>query len=281
MTDIGDFWSSTDFPYACLRDRRRTSTLGEVVEATVRPGDIVLDAGAGTGILSLYAARAGAGQVYAVEGDPVLCRYLRETVQRNGQDELIMVLEGDVRTAPLPPVDVALMEMIETGLVEESLVEIYNGLVARAVIGARTRCLPSAYRTLVQPVALDDVFEGFHVVALRHDWSTYDADADMWGTSRWSAAGEPVAVWTGAFDGQPLDPRVSVRLAVPDPRADALRLTGELTMPDGRTAAEFPTLNGPKIVPLPSRPDGAESVQLDYVMSAGFAAFTIRWLVDR
>lgn len=280
MTDVRDFWSSTDFPYACLRDRQRTRTLGEVVEATVRPGDIVLDAGAGTGILSLYAARAGARQVYAVEGDPVLCRYLRETVHRNGFDEMIMVVEADVRTASLPAVDVALVEMIETGLVDESLVEAYNALVARGVIGSRTRCLPSAYRTLVQPVAVDDEFEGFHVAALRHDWSTYDGDADTWGTSSWTAAGDPVPVWSGAFDGQQIDPHVSVRMAVPDRRADALRLTGELTMPDGRTAADFPTLNGPKVIPLPARPAGGEVVRLDYEMSGSFARFEVTWLVD-
>ena len=40
-----DFWSSTDFPYTCLRDRSRTETLAAVVQATVRPGDTVLDAG--------------------------------------------------------------------------------------------------------------------------------------------------------------------------------------------------------------------------------------------
>ena len=58
VSDESGFWSSTDFPYTCLRDRRRTATLAEVVTATVRPGDVVLDAGAGTGILALYAARA-------------------------------------------------------------------------------------------------------------------------------------------------------------------------------------------------------------------------------
>jgi hypothetical protein len=132
----------------------------------------------------------------------------------------------------------------------------------------------------VQPVAVDDEFEGFHVVALRHDWSTYDGDPDRWGTSRWTAAGDPVLVWAGAFTGQPLDPQVSVRVAVPDPRADALRLTGELAMPDGRTALDFPTLNGAKIVPLPSRPHGAAAVQLDYLMSGSFARFEVAWLVD-
>ncbi|WP_375425635.1 50S ribosomal protein L11 methyltransferase [uncultured Friedmanniella sp.] len=280
MSDVSDLWSSTDFPYACLRDRRRTGTLGRVVEATVRPGDTVLDAGAGTGILSLYAARAGARRVYAVEQDPVLCRFLRDTVGRNGYNDVITVVEGDARLVALPTVDVALVEMVETGLVEEHLVEVYNALVDRAVVDPRTRCLPAAYRTFVQPVATDDQFEGFHVVALRHDWSTYDQDPQLWGTSGWTATGDPVAVWSGAFAARPLDPTVSVRLEVPDPRADALRLTGELTMPDGSTAADFPTLNGPKIIPLAPRPPGGEALQLDYRMSGGFAGFTTTWLVD-
>ena len=50
-----------------IRDRVRTEAFRHAVHSVVHPGDIVLDVGAGSGILSLFAAQAEAARVYAVE----------------------------------------------------------------------------------------------------------------------------------------------------------------------------------------------------------------------
>jgi ribosomal protein L11 methyltransferase len=55
-----------------------------LLDGVVQGGDRVLDIGAGSGILSIAAAMLGAGEVLAVEGDPMATETLRENISDNG-----------------------------------------------------------------------------------------------------------------------------------------------------------------------------------------------------
>ena len=114
-------------------DRVRTGAFRRAIDSVVRPGDIVLDVGAGTGILSLFAARAGAARVYAVERTTVAV-LAQELVAANGFGEAVQVIQGDIMDIELPErVDVIVSEWLGGFGIDE-------GMLA-PVIAARDRWL--------------------------------------------------------------------------------------------------------------------------------------------
>jgi type I protein arginine methyltransferase len=85
----------------------------------------VLDVGAGTGILSFFAAQAGARKVYAVEASNS-AEVARELAEANGYSGIVEVIQGKLEEIELPErVDVIISEPIGFLLVHERMIESY------------------------------------------------------------------------------------------------------------------------------------------------------------
>lgn len=95
-------------------------------------GKIVMDVGAGSGILSLFAAQAGAKKVYAVEASNI-AESARLLVHSNGYEDVIEVIEAKVEDIPNESigkeVDILVSEPLGTFLFNERMLETY--IIAR------------------------------------------------------------------------------------------------------------------------------------------------------
>jgi len=277
---VSEIWSNTDFPYMCLRDEVRTLSFRQAIRAVVRTGDVVLDVGAGSGILSLFAVEAGARRVVAVEIDPLLCQALRRSVELNGFADRISVVEGEATTVDLPrDVDVVVAELIETGLLDEQQVPVLNALRDRGVIGQETRVIPEAYTTQLQLVTASERYYGFAIAAPKHVWPFYE-QGEGWHPSSVAPVSDTVAIATCRFGAGRIGQQRSgrVRLNV-DPTVviNAVRLCGRIALAPGLELGATHALNGDKIIAIPAI-RGGSIVELEWSleMGGGLASLTVR-----
>ena len=116
-----------------IRDQVRTKAFQRAIDSVVCTGDVVLDVGAGSGVLSLFAARAGAARVYAVERTSVAV-LAQDLAAANGVAEIVEVIQGDLLDIELPErVDVIVSEWLGGFGIDE-------GMLAPVVV-ARDRWL--------------------------------------------------------------------------------------------------------------------------------------------
>jgi protein arginine N-methyltransferase 1 len=96
-------------------------------------GKVILDVGTGSGVLSLWAAQAGAAKVYAVEYTD-MAHQARKLVEANGMSEIIEVIQSSAEELELPcQVDIIISEWMGYMLLRESMLD--------SVIRARNKWL--------------------------------------------------------------------------------------------------------------------------------------------
>uniref|UniRef100_A0A7S4PVY9 type I protein arginine methyltransferase n=1 Tax=Alexandrium monilatum TaxID=311494 RepID=A0A7S4PVY9_9DINO len=158
-----------------LEDSHRTGSYYNAImwNRSCFEGKVVLDVGAGTCILSIMAARAGASQVFAVEATDMAGRG-RRLVESNGLSSTIRVLQGTVESVTLPcKVDVIVSEWMGYFLLRESMLD--------SVLVARDKFLKPGGAMFPSHCALYLAPTG-QVKALREKWQTWEGEKQHWAT---------------------------------------------------------------------------------------------------
>ena len=115
-----------------IADPVRMGAHHQALRRTVRPGAVVVDVGAGSGIMSLLACQLGAARVYAIEPDGVI-QVARELAAANGFGDRVRFFEDRSTRVDLPErADVVVADLRSTLPLTEHL---------PAMIDARARFL--------------------------------------------------------------------------------------------------------------------------------------------
>jgi len=72
-----------------VSDSYRMESYYKAIKSKVAKGDIVVDFGAGSGVLGLMAGHCGAKKVYAIEEDPIVIEQLKHNVKLNKMENII------------------------------------------------------------------------------------------------------------------------------------------------------------------------------------------------
>lgn len=149
----------TEEHYRYLSDPVRMDAYRRAIQEAVKPGDSVLDLGAGTGILGLLACRAGAQRVYAVEQAEII-DLARAICRANGFEDRVTFIRERSTAAELPEkVDLVVTEQIgRFGIEVGDLVECLTDARAR-LLKPGGRLIPAQVDLCVAPVECPAAFE--------------------------------------------------------------------------------------------------------------------------
>lgn len=185
-----------------LQQRRRIEAFRRAIHAVVQPGDRVLEIGAGLGTFAFFAADAGAAQVWAVEGDPIV--HVASTIgQWNGYADRVEFMRGWIPSVEIPaPADVLIFEDFPPRLLNGQSFRLLRWAHQRYVT-ADVRAVPAAATLFVAPVSDPKLWQEVAPFGVNGpDDVRYDVD---WSASREYLVNQPINVKipAAALAGEP------------------------------------------------------------------------------
>ena len=134
-----------------LADGGRVHAMVQAVRAAVRPGDVVVDLGTGSGLLAVAAAQSGARRVYAIEAAGEIMDVARQVVADNGVGDRVVLVEGCSTEVDLDDeADVLLAEIVGSFGLDEGIIG-YVDDARKRFLRPGGRLVPDGLRLVAAP----------------------------------------------------------------------------------------------------------------------------------
>jgi protein arginine N-methyltransferase 1 len=147
-----------DYHHGLLEDPIRTEWYRDAIRRVVKPGDVVIDLGSGSGILSFFACEAGAAKVYAIE-QRHMADVIHMLAKQNGLADRIEVIHEVSTDVELPErAAVLVTETLGSFGPEEQIVS-YTIDARTRLLQPDGRIIPEAFTLSIVPVELPAVFD--------------------------------------------------------------------------------------------------------------------------
>jgi len=101
LTDWLNRYQAPLWHFRIVHDHLRNEAYAKALQHFVKPGMVVFEIGAGTGLLAMLAARAGAKHVYTCERRPDVAAAAKEIIVRNGLADRVTVIPKDANALQL------------------------------------------------------------------------------------------------------------------------------------------------------------------------------------
>jgi len=144
-----------------LSDVVRVDTYHAAIQRHVKPGDVVVDLGTGTGILSIFAAKRNPKTVYAIDHSEVISM-ARTIAKKNNAGNIQFIQLNSRSFTPNEQVDVILHEQIGDDLFDENMIENILDLKQR-VLKKSGKVLPGKFELFLEPVSLRTGYKVAHI----------------------------------------------------------------------------------------------------------------------
>lgn len=270
--NIDQYWSMTEGVFNCLIDKKRSLAFKKAIQRTVKKGDVVVDMGTGSGVLAMFAAKAGASKVYAVEIDKNNIKTLRQTFEQNSLSDKIQVVEGDITKIRLPEkVDVVIGEMIATALIEELQVIAMNNILRSAKDNCRV--ILSTYETFADLVFNQEKYYNCNFKILRYEYpDTKELESN--------SVTRKVLIDKSDFSviRKNLKVNTTIDLKVSrDGIINGIRLSGQTTFFDGSKLGSTFAYSYPLILPIENTKvskGGVFTLKIEYTISGGLQSLS-------